>query len=195
MRRRLLELVDAEHAATPLADGAPLQTIRARLGVAAELAGVVVSEALAAGLLEQRGALLRRAGWQPTLDADDARLADVLRTEIQAGGAAPPTVAELAGRHGARASELLRLLARRGELMPVGAERYYDPPVLQAVLARLAAGMRPGLAYAPAELRELLGLPRRLAVPLLEHADAVGVTVRRPEGRLLAVPAGQPPVS
>jgi hypothetical protein len=55
--------------------------------------------------------------------------------------------------------------------------------------------------YTPAELRERLGLPRRLAVPVLEHADEVGVTLRRPDGRVRgpavgargpAAPAGTP---
>ena len=46
--------------------------------------------------------------------------------------------------------------------------------------------MEPGRVYTPAELRESLGLPRRLAVPLLEYADEAGVTVRRADGRVLA---------
>jgi len=46
--------------------------------------------------------------------------------------------------------------------------------------------MEPGVVYSPAELRDRLGLSRRLAVPLLEYADVAGLTLRRADGRVLA---------
>ncbi|HEU4630076.1 MAG TPA: selenocysteine-specific translation elongation factor [Gemmatimonadaceae bacterium] len=194
MRDRLVAMLDAEHAAAPLADGAPLQTVRSRLGVGPALAGVAVAEAIAAGLVERQDALLRRAGWRPTLATGDDVLAALLQAEVEAAAEDPPRVAELVARHGPRADALLHLLARRGDLVLVGPDRYYAPAVVDRLLERLRAGMRPDVAYSPAELRQLLGLPRRLAVPLLEHADRVGVTARRDDGRVLGGPsAGGPP--
>jgi len=179
-------LVDEEHRRAPLADGLSVQTARARLGVADALADVLLRAGAREGRLELRGGVVCRAGRRPELTPAQEALAARLLAESRDGGEEPPTADDLARRHGPEALELLRLLERRGDLRLVGGERYYPPATLAALLHRLAATMEPGVVYSPAELRDRLGLSRRLAVPLLEYADVAGLTLRRADGRVLA---------
>ena len=48
----------------------------------------------------------------------------------------------------------------------------------------LGRGMTAGREYAPAELREVLGLSRKFLIPFLEYCDRKGVTERRDGGRV-----------
>jgi selenocysteine-specific elongation factor len=181
---RLRALVDEAHAAQPLEPGVSLQTIRSRLGVAEELMDALLAEAVRGGELDVTRGTAARAGWEPRLSAEQATVADRIVSELREAGEEPPTVDELASRHGPGVPALLRLLERRGSVVVLGGERAWSAPVLETVMDRLHAGMEPGRGYAPAELREVAGLSRRLLIPVLEHADRIGVTRREGEGRV-----------
>jgi len=56
-------------------------------------------------------------------------------------------------------------------------------------LGRMGAGMADGREYAPAELRDLLGLTRKFLIPFLEYCDREGYTIRTGLGRRLVAPS------
>lgn len=180
--------VEDHHERFPLEPGAPLQSVRARLGVDAQAAEAVLGDLQRAGKLELRGAVALRSGWAPILsaeaEAERRRLVETLRT----AGPEPPSVGELEQRHGESTLPLLRLLERDGEVVQVESDRFYAADALSAVVARLRASMDAGRPYTPAELRDALGLSRKFLIPLLEYCDRSGVTDRRGGERFLAPP-------
>jgi selenocysteine-specific elongation factor len=182
----LLRWLDDYHAAHPLYPGAPLQAARAALAVPDAIAAVVVRRGEANGALSVTGAQLRRAGWAPRLGASEHRLRASIAAALEAAGAEPPSVEELIRAHGPQAPELLRLLERDGTVLQVTADRYWWRGHLERLLSALEQGMAPDRAYAPAELRDLLGISRKYLIPVLEYADRVGVTERRDAGRVLS---------
>jgi selenocysteine-specific elongation factor len=88
-------------------------------------------------------------------------------------------------RYGSSVPSLLNFLERQGRLVQVEADRYYDRNAVDALIAKLRAGLAPGRVYAPAQLRDLLGFSRKYLIPFLEFCDRIGVTERRGEGRTL----------
>ncbi|NUP71698.1 MAG: hypothetical protein HOQ16_10815 [Gemmatimonadaceae bacterium] len=78
---------------------------------------------------------------------------------------------------------MARYLAREGVLVAVEPSRYYPATTVEGLVARLRAGMQPGVAYGPAELRELLGFSRKFLIPFLEFTDRAGHTFRDAAGR------------
>jgi selenocysteine-specific elongation factor len=186
---RLVALVDAHHAHAPLEQGASLQAVRARLAVPDEVAARLVADAVARGELELDGGAVRRAGWVPALDDAQRRRRDELLATLQQAGREPPSVPELAARHGGDTQALLRLLERDGHVVQVEAERYYARPVLDDMIAQLRAQLAPGREYSPGDFRDLLGFSRKYLIPFLEYCDRVGITERRPGGRVPLTPA------
>lgn len=186
LAEQAMAALDEFHERFPLEPGASLQSLRAQLGVDAQVAETVLGELQRAGRLELRGAVAMRAGWSPVLSHDADATRRRILDALQAAGAEPPSVAELESECGANTRALLRLLERDREIVQVEAERYYASSALDALTQRLRAAMSPGRPYTPAELRDALGLSRKYLIPLLEYWDRTGVTDRRGGERFIA---------
>ena len=182
---RMVALVEEYHESSPLEPGAPLQSVRARLGAEGAVAELVLGELTESGRLAVRGALVLRAGWAPVLSSEARAVRGELLQLLRAAGAEPPSVGELEERFGGVAVPLLRMLERDGEVVQVEAERYYAAAALARILETLRTGMSAGRSYTPAELRDMLGLSRKFLIPLLEYCDRSGVTTRRGGERVL----------
>ncbi|MGF6468889.1 selenocysteine-specific translation elongation factor [Paraburkholderia youngii] len=140
----------------------------------------VVDDAAARGELIRRGPWLHLPGHTVTLDAADQALAATLLPEIEAGRFDPPWVRELANGHGVpeeRVRQLLRKLARQGELFQVVHDLFYHQQVIRelASIAATEAHKNAG-TVAAAPFRDATGLGRKRAIQLLEFFDRVGYT-------------------
>jgi selenocysteine-specific elongation factor len=184
---RLVALVDDHHARAPLDPGAPLQSIRARLGTDPAVTDLVLAELVSAGRLEVHGALVCRAGWAPVLTPAQHAARDALLEALKSAGREPPSVGELESHAGAATVPLLRLLEREGAVVQVEGDRFYAASAVEELVAALRIGMTPGREYAPADLRDILGFSRKFLIPFLEFCDRSGVTERRQGGRVLGV--------
>jgi len=77
------------------------------------------------------------------------------------------------------------MLRTSGEVVPVG-EHWYAADVLARLREVVAAhGRARGGAIDIPALRDELGTTRKYLIPLLEHFDATGLTVRHGERRTL----------
>ncbi|MGF6963945.1 selenocysteine-specific elongation factor [Paraburkholderia sp. WC7.3g] len=140
----------------------------------------LVDDAAARGELVKRGPWLHLPGHTVTLDAADQALAATLLPEIEAGRFDPPWVRDLANAHGVpeeRVRQLLRKLARRGDLFQVVRDLFYHQRVIRE-LASIAASEAHKNAgtVAAAPFRDATGLGRKRAIQLLEFFDRVGYT-------------------
>jgi selenocysteine-specific elongation factor len=169
----------------PLAPGVPTRTLREGLRANEELVDIAIREMQQAGEIETQGPLVRRRGWVPSPSVSDVALSDRLAHDICAGDREPPSVSELASRYGSEVPGLLRFLERQGRIVQVGADRYYDSSVLEAMIVRLKGALVRGNAYVPAQLRDILGFSRKYLIPFLEFCDRKGLTERRGDGRVL----------
>ena len=187
-RAALVRLVDEYHRTSPLEPGAPLQSVRARLGAPPELIDVIVREALSAGELQLEAGLIARRGWKPQLTDRQLRLRGDLLSALQRAGREPPSASELEGSYGADVVPLLRLMERERELVAVEADRWFARPTLEEMVSQLRSAMRPGEEHSPAELRDILGFSRKYLIPFLEYCDRHHITERRSSGRVLVGP-------
>lgn len=182
--RDVLRAVDAFHEADPLGEGVPTAGLATELRVPGDVLDQAISDLAVRGTVERRGAVLVRAGWQPTMNERDLAFRDALVRDLVAAGTEPPDVSELAERHGRDPVRVLRALEREGTIVGVEAGRFYAANVVEDLLQQLRAGMTPGREYSPAELRELLGLSRKYLIPFLEYCDRKRHTERRATGRV-----------
>jgi selenocysteine-specific elongation factor len=70
-------------------------------------------------------------------------------------------------------------------LVPVERDRHYAPESIELFVATLAELGKDGGSITPGQVRDRLGISRKFLIPLLEWADATGITTRTGEGRRL----------
>lgn len=180
----MLAAVDSFHSAQPSERGMSLETLRRSAKAWDGIVEAALSELRRSGAIAEEGALVRRAGFKPTVEGGDAVVKAAVEL-VLAGGLEPMEVAEL-GRQMGRPdmAAILRLAASQGLLQRVTPERY----VASSELRRFAEVVREVGAEGEvkvAALRERLGLSRKHLIPLLEWSDRARVTVRRGDTRVL----------
>jgi selenocysteine-specific elongation factor len=186
----VLEAVERPHRDDPSARGLPAQAARAAaLGPAGptwpDVAGAETVEALvAAGRLVPDGPAVRLPGHGTRLDP--AQRALVARVEAALDEAGVSLLGETALRDLGADRKATALLVRLGVLVAVAPGGYLGRSTLEGAVATLRGAFPDGRLFAASEAREALGTTRRTAIPLLEHLDRGGVTVRLGDLRRLA---------
>ncbi|HEX3825004.1 MAG TPA: selenocysteine-specific translation elongation factor [Mycobacteriales bacterium] len=173
-RRLLTEVVDAHHAADPLTAGMPDEAARRAL----DLPDLRLLRALAADCgFEQRQGRVRRAGTIPSLGPAEPAVR-LVEKQLGARPFRAPETEELASlglhdRELAAAATAGRLLRLPGNIVLL--------PTAPALAVTILGGLAQPFSLSSA--RQALDTTRRVAVPLLEHLDRVGLT-RRLDGSL-----------
>ncbi len=156
-------------AENPVAAGMPVATLRQSLSVPDD----VLRAALADTDLTVHNGLIRRAGAAPALPAEVDRAVTELENRLAQAPFAAPEAADLVAlglgpRELAAAERAGRLVRLTGSVVVAA-----DTPALAAqVLATLPP------PFTVSDARRALGTTRRVAIPLLEHLDAEGITRR-----------------
>jgi selenocysteine-specific elongation factor len=116
--------------------------------------------------------------------ADRAAL-ERIETLLRDGGATPPTPTELQAAVGAgpRFAAFASMLEEKGALVRVGDSLFYHRSALDQLEARLRQHLASHDAMSMADFKDLTGLSRKFAVPLLEYFDRKGITQRHGDDR------------
>lgn len=140
----------------------------------------LVDDAATRGEIVKRGPWLHLPGHTVTLDDADRALAATLLPAVKAGRFDPPWVRDLASAHGVseeRVRQLMRKLARQGELFQVVRDLFYHPEMIRELASIAAAEAQKNAGtVAAAPFRDVTGLGRKRAIQLLEFFDRVGYT-------------------
>jgi selenocysteine-specific elongation factor len=109
---------------------------------------------------------------------------DACVARVRAGGLTPPGVTELAGTTGRPAAEIRGLFARaaaRGELIRLTDDLYISKEAFDEARGRLLAHFANNRTLDIARWKELVGVSRKYATPLLECFDWRKITLCRPD--------------
>jgi selenocysteine-specific elongation factor len=130
------------------------------------------------GRLEVRGERVRPADspWEPP--AETAAALERAEAGLEAAGFAVPEAAAWQAKLGAEATEVAALGLFLGRLVRVSQELIYTEKQMESLQAKLAAHFARKPMLSMAEFKEMAGVSRKWSVPLLEHCDRVGWTVR-----------------
>jgi selenocysteine-specific elongation factor len=187
------ETLVAYHRDHPLRPGAPREEVRRR--AAPTLDGrrfaLAVKGWETAGWLRVERDRLALADFRPAA-TDAARAAvDKVAERLRQGGLAPPTAAEALA-DVADADEVLALLVADGRVVRLGDGLYLHRDAVAAARTVLERLLAADGAVGAAQFRDALGVSRRLAVPLLEHFDAIRVTRRQGDLHVAAAATRRP---
>ena len=194
LRARATGAVAAEHVRVPDMIGIGRERLR-RLGMP-ELPQAtfddLIEELIAEGAIQSSGPWLHAPDHRVKLTLEEQKLWARVQPLLEAAPFQPPRVRDLAHAllvEEERMRQLLKHVARIGEVYPVAQDHYYT----RRAVAQLAQTVRllaseQGIATA-AVFRDRIGTGRKLAIHILEFFDRIGFTRRVNEGHALRQPA------
>jgi selenocysteine-specific elongation factor len=184
------EILRAFHAERPLQPGLPLEELRSRLspGMPAE-----ASRALADGLAKRGRLRFERdvaslPGHQVHLAGDEERMVQALVDLFRGAGLTPPelkTALSGIGVPGEKGEALVAHLLREGVLLRLRDGQLFHRDAVEDLRARLRAHRAKCETIDVAAFKEIAGVSRKHAIPLLEYLDAQRVTLRRGNDRVI----------
>ena len=195
LRAATLELLEAFHGENPLRGGISREELRSRAGNAQEKVFAQLLATLEAeGTVRSERDQVRLASHTIRLSPEQQRVVDGVEAEFRRAGAAPPAVEETLGKLGVKGGtekhELFLLLLADKKLVRVKESLYFHVEALQDIQTRLVAHLKEKKEIGPADMKDLFGVSRKYAIPLMEYFDAQRVTVRQGERRVLRSGSG-----
>jgi selenocysteine-specific elongation factor len=145
----------------------------------------VVDALVASGQLVADGPVVRLPEHGVRLDPAQQAVRARVEDALAEGGVTGLSEAALAQLGADR--RLLAALVRLGVLVPVGAGLHLGRDALDQAVASLRAAFPDGRTFSATEAKQAMGTTRKTAIPLLEHLDRGGVTVRQGDLRRLRV--------
>ena len=189
LKTATLNEVEGHHKREPLSRGLGRETLRERhfSHIPSEVFRAVLSDLETAGLLVLEKDIVRKSEHVLELSASDLELRDRMDSLYEHAGLEPPSLDEVLQKAGvsttqkSHARKLLQLLLDRGSLVRVQGDLYFHSrPLadLNATLRRFAIEHPSNPSLDVATFKELAGISRKYAIPLLEFLDRERITRR-----------------
>jgi selenocysteine-specific elongation factor len=189
LRALALDALQRFHGANPLRAGMSREELRGRAGapdekVFAHLIALMEAE----GVIRAERDKVRLASHEVRLSDEQQRVADRLEEDYRKAGAAPPSPEEAltrAGLAGDEEHELFQVLLEGRRLVRVKESLFFHAEALESIQEKLVSLLRERKEIGPGDIKDLLGISRKYAIPLLEYFDSRRVTARVGERRVL----------
>jgi selenocysteine-specific elongation factor len=188
---RIRGALDAFHRSNPLVAGIPKEELRGKVarGLRPEIFRAVLGEMAEREQVRVAGDTVMRAGRKIVLTAEEESARGQIELAFESAGLAVPRLAELLPRlpvDRKRAEKLVQLLLKEGALVKVSEEMVFHASALGRLREMLAAYKgKHGDRISVATFKELTGISRKYAIPLLEHLDREKVTRRVGDERVI----------
>jgi selenocysteine-specific elongation factor len=188
---RVLREVDRFHRANPLAEAISKEDLRTRCASALrpDIFRAALEDAAAAGKLALAGDLVKRAGRSIHLEPGEARAKEQIEREFARAGLTAPaveTVLTTLPVARSQAEKLFQLLLRERVLLKISNDVVLHHEAVDHLRSQLAEYKKKhGERLAITEFKELTGVTRKYAIPLLEYLDRAGVTRRVGDYRVI----------
>jgi len=189
--KKISERVERFHKENPLQPGIPREELRANLArrLRPEIFRAALEELAAQKKLDVQGDLVKRAGSQISLLPDEAKAKDQIETAFASAGLAVPSVKEVLATvavEARRSEKLLQLLLREKALHRVTPDLIFHRNALAELRTKLAAYKKAnGERISVPAFKDLTGITRKYAIPLLEYLDRERVTRRQGDERVI----------
>jgi selenocysteine-specific elongation factor len=185
---RIVEHLERFHAADPLVGGLAKEELRSRLGNGAERSLPLLQSLAAQGRVDVHGDTVRVGGRQIRLSPEELAARDQISAAFQKAGLAVPSAREVLEKlpvDRARAEKLLKILLKENVLHKVREDLIFHQSALGELRGILARRKAQNSRLSVADFKELTGLTRKYAIPLLEYLDRERVTRREGDERII----------
>jgi selenocysteine-specific elongation factor len=189
--KKLLARVERFHKENPLLPGITREELKASLGrrVRPETFAAALQLMLEQKKITVQGEFIKKAGTEITLAPEEVRAKEQITQAFGKAGLAVPSVKEVLAQlkiETARAEKLLQILLREKVLVRVSADLIFHHAALDALTGLLAQYKKSkGEKIGVPAFKELTGITRKYAIPLLEYLDRQRQTRRAGDERVI----------
>ncbi len=187
LRDRLVKVLEDYHARYPLRPGIPRQELKGRLeangsALSARAFNEILARAAAEGIVEEEGALVRRAGFRVAFTPEQEQAIRSLLSAFEQQPYTPPSVADAVASIGA---DVFQALVDQGRLVKVSEDVAFSASAYQQMVAGIRAFIEREGSITVAQARDLFQTSRKYALALMEYLDAQRITRRVGDVRVL----------
>jgi selenocysteine-specific elongation factor len=194
LKRTVLEEVTAHHKREPLSRGLAKEVLRERFfaRAASGLFRTVIAQLEKENALVAEKEIVRLREHTRELSDEDVQLRDRLEKVYRDAALAAPSMSEAFKHAGGNATtqhgrKVLQLLIDSGMLVKVHGEMFFHRAVLDELTRKLReyAAQQSDRAIDVSAFKELAGISRKYAIPLLEYLDRQRITRREGDRRII----------
>ncbi|HZE72615.1 MAG TPA: selenocysteine-specific translation elongation factor [Pyrinomonadaceae bacterium] len=197
--RMVMEEVQDHHKKEPLTRGLPRETLRERLFpyTPPEIFRAVLNRLELDGLLVAEREIVRAREHTLELSGEDAQLRGRLEQIFREAGLEPPSLEAAlqtaAKSNLSRARRILQMMLDAGTVVRIQQDMLFDRKVLEGLIKKVrtfAENRGPERSIDVAAFKQLAGVSRKYAIPLLEYLDRERITMRQGDRRIINKPPG-----
>jgi selenocysteine-specific elongation factor len=192
----VLAAVERLHEQDRLSTSVSIERLRSSIlkSLRPEIEDAVLSGLSKAGRLTVEGDAIRLAGRNMSLSAQEEKAVDALRDAIGKAGLEVPKIDDLltsaaanAGVNSQTIRKLFQQLLDSGEVVRINADFAFSKPVISDLIENLRghAGSSPDRSIDVPTFKNVAGVSRKYAIPLLEYFDQQRVTIRQGDKRII----------
>jgi selenocysteine-specific elongation factor len=127
------------------------------------------------------GEVLRLPDHRVSMASDQAKLKETVLDAYRQGGVTPPNLKDVLEGLGVsfkEAGPVFRVLQESGQLVKIKEDMYFAAEAIEQLKAKVVSFYETNNDLSPIAFKELTGLSRKYAIPLLEWLDKERITVR-----------------
>jgi selenocysteine-specific elongation factor SelB len=170
------------HQSYPLRHGIPREELKSRLKVPPHIFNLILARMAAEGILIEGSKWAALPEHKVSYSPFQLVKVENLLGLFTANPTTPPSVKDCLAEVG---EDVLNALKESGELIAVSDEIIFRRTDYEAMVGQIQQKLVHNGTVSMAEVRDLLNTSRKYVQPLLEHLDAIGVTVREGDTRHL----------
>lgn len=182
LEEKILQTTESYHKNYPLRRGIPREELKSRLQLSPRVFNAIIKRLITYQFLTEQSSWIARHGYEVTFDNDQLTTVQELMREFEKNPFSPPGVKELQQEAG---EELVNALIEADQLITVSADVIFRKADYDFMANRIRMEIQQKGKITLSEVRDLFKTSRKYAQALLEHLDAIGVTVRAGDFRML----------
>ena len=189
IEKEIISTVDAFHRQNPLVPGISREALRTRFPrVSQDVFSQVFDAAVKAGGLEVAGEIAKLPGRGVVMKEEETESQKIIEGAFASAGLKVPAMKEVLGGlkvDKARAQKIVALLLRDKVLVKVSEDLLFHRNALNELRKRMAEQKARSPRIDVAQFKDLTGVTRKYAIPLLEYLDREHVTRRVGDARMI----------
>ena len=172
--------VDTYHHDHPLRKGMPREELKSRLMVSQRLFNASINKLVAQGTLQEEGPLVFRLDHAIVFNTEQKVAVDDLFARFAESPYSPPSVKECLAEVG---DDVYHALIDQGLLVMLSSEVVFSKEGYDSMVSGVQDLLLERGTIKAAEVRDHFKTSRKYVLALLEHLDAIGVTIREGDSR------------
>jgi selenocysteine-specific elongation factor len=182
-RDKIMQLVESYHKRYPLRRGIPREELKSRLKLSPRVFNALIHKLMTNHSITDHSAFVAQAEHEITFDSGEQAKVQALMSKFEQDPFSPPGVKEL--RQAEVGEEILNALVEMDQLMVVSSDIIFRKVDYDFMVLKIREKLAENGKITLAEVRDLFNTSRKYAQALLEHLDAIGITMRDGDFRKL----------